>query len=53
MQLVKFKEVSGTVWVSFESCDYREHINKRNEQVEIFFTIITTSIVHNVLNFNF
>ena len=40
--VVKFIKVSGTVWVSFESYDYREDINKRNERIEIIFTIITT-----------
>ena len=27
-RLVKFREVSDSVWVSFESCDYREDIKR-------------------------
>jgi hypothetical protein len=47
--LVKFRKVSDSVWVSFEAVVIENDINKRNELIKIIFTIITTSIVHNLL----
>ena len=41
-----------SVWVSFESCDYREDNKKKNERIKIIWTIITTSIVTHFTTFS-
>ena len=51
-KLVKFREVSIHCLDLFERCDYREHIKKKNEQIKIIFTIITTSIVTHFTKFS-